>query len=262
METLNIDGLEVLAERPAHARGGPVLLVHGMFANASMLSPWLPRLAARGHTTYAVSLRGHGGSCPEPDLGSVSLDDYTDDVSTVLRRIGCATIVGHSMGGLVAQKVAERGEAQSTVLISSAPPRGITVLTPRLILKQAKYMPAILRRKPIVPDREDLRDLTMNHVPADEQDALLDMLGPDSGYAGWQMSITGVPVDARRITCPMLVVTGDDDRFVPAGVARRIAARYHAPLHTFPGHGHMIMAEPQWTVVVDLVARWVAEHST
>lgn len=256
-ETQTVEGLTVVADRPPHARGAPVLLVHGMFATASIFADWLPFFAARGHAVYAVNLRGHGGSRPGTDLGSASIEDYADDVATVARSIGAPAIVGHSMGGLVAQKVAERGEVPAMVLICPAPPRGITVLSPRLIMKQAKYMPAILRRKAIFPNREDLRTLTLNRVPRDRQDAVLDMLGPDSGHAGWQMSITGVPVDPRRIGCPMLVVTADEDRFIPARVARRIAARYRAPLQTMLGHGHMVPVEPDWEVLADLVVRWI-----
>lgn len=259
-ETLTVDGLTVLASHPRHATGAPVLLVHGMFANAAIFADWLPFLSERGHPAYAVDLRGHRGSRPGTDLGSASIEDYADDVSTVARSIGAPAIVGHSMGGLVAQKVAERGEVPAAVLICPAPPRGITVMTPRLVMKQARYLPAILRRKTLVPNREDLRDLTMNRVPRERQDALLDMLGPDSGHAGWQMSITGVPVDARKIRCPLLVITADADRFIPARVARRIAQRYRAPLQTMLGHGHMVTVEPGWQVLADLVARWLAEH--
>lgn len=258
-EIVDVDGLKVLVERPARARGPAVLLVHGMFAGASIFAEWLPFFSARGIPAYSLSLRGHEGSRAGIDLGSVSIDDYADDVCSVARWIGSPAIVGHSMGGLIAQKVAERGEARAAVLVCPAPPRGITVLTPRLLLKQAKYMPAIVRRKPIVPNREDLRELTMNHVPPEEQEALLDMLGPDSGHAGFQMSIAGVPVDPRRVRCPLLVIAAGDDRFIPARIVHRIAARYRAQVQTIPDHGHMLIVEPEWTVLADVITRWLAD---
>ena len=259
-QSLTVDGLTVLSDQPRHATGAPLLLVHGMFANATIFAEWLPFLSERGHPAYAVDLRGHRGSRPGTDLGSASIEDYADDVSTVARWIGSPAVVGHSMGGLITQKVAERGDARAAVLICPAPPRGITVVTPRLVVKQLKYMPAILRRKAIVPNREDLRELTLNRMPRERQDAVLDMLGPDSGHAGWQMSITGVPVDRRKIRCPMLVITAEDDRFVPARVARRVAKRYGASLQTMLGRGHMVTVEPGWQVLADLVVRWLADH--
>ena len=71
--------------------------------------------------------------------------------------------------------------------------------TPRLLIKQLKYMPAILRSGVVRPNREDLRDIVLNKVPPEYQDVALDALMPDSGRAACDMSLTGVPVDAGRV---------------------------------------------------------------
>jgi pimeloyl-ACP methyl ester carboxylesterase len=70
------------------------------------------------------------------------------------------------------------------------------------------------------------------------------------------MSIIGVPVDARRVRCPVFVVGADDDRFIPPAVVRRIASRYGAPIQTMIGRGHMLVLEPGWKAVADVVERW------
>jgi pimeloyl-ACP methyl ester carboxylesterase len=103
------------------------------------------------------------------------------------------------------------------------------------------------------PAREDLRDIVANRVPPEMQDQFLDELSPDSGRAARDMSITGSPVDVTRVRCPVLVVAAEFDRFIPASIVRRIAARYRAPLETFPGRGHMIVVEPGWEAVADRV---------
>jgi pimeloyl-ACP methyl ester carboxylesterase len=144
------------------------------------------------------------------------------------------------------------------VLITPAPPRGIIVLTPRVAIKQLKYLPAILRSRVVTPRRDDLREIVLNRVPADRQDAMLDTLVPDSGRAARDMSITGVPVNARHIRCPMLVITADEDRFIPRPVVEKIARRYGAPLQTMLGHGHMVINEPGWETTADSVARWLS----
>lgn len=82
------------------------------------------------------------------------------------------------------------------------------------------------------------------------------MLAADSGRAAKEMSISGVPIDTRRVRVPVLVVTGDDDRFIPAATSHSVAALYHAALQTMPGHGHMLVVEPGWQMVADTVARW------
>lgn len=260
-ETIRIDDLTVQCDRPAAATRPPVLFVHGYFASATVFTEWLPLFASRGIPAYAVNLRGRAGSRPGTDLGRASIDDFVDDAAAVARHLGSPVVLGHSMGGLIAQRLAERGEVRAAVLVSPAPPRGITVLSPRLAIKQLKYLPSILRSRPVVPHREDLREIVLNRVPPAQQSVLLDQLIPDSGRAGREMSISGVPVDRARVRCPIVVIAADDDRFIPMAIAQRVARRYGAPIHMLKDHAHMSVVEPGWQAVADLVERWIAEHA-
>jgi pimeloyl-ACP methyl ester carboxylesterase len=258
VETLTIDSLTVLAEHPARPTHPPVLFVHGYFAAGFVFAQWLAFFAARGFPAFAVNLRGREESRPGTDVGRASIVDFVNDASHVAQALSATTIVGHSMGGLVAQKMAERGIVQRLALICPAPPRGITVLSLRLAAKQIKYLPAILRSRAVHPKAEDLRDIVFNCLPREDQNELLVRLSPDSGRAGWDMSIAGVPVDASRVRCPMLILTCDQDRFIPSRIVQRIGQRYGVPVEVISDHAHMVVMEPGWEQVADRVARWIA----
>ena len=126
-----------------------------------------------------------------------------------------------------------------------------------LAMKQAKYLPRILTNRVIDPNLEDLRELALNCAPPDVQRRALAAMVPDSGRAGREMSLTGVPVDRTKIRCPMMVVAAERDRFIPASVVARIARRYNAPLKTIPGHGHMVVMEPGWETLAHEIATWI-----
>jgi pimeloyl-ACP methyl ester carboxylesterase len=247
MQTIAIGDLTVLRAMPASRSRPPVLFVHGYFVDGTVWSQWLEFFAARGVTAYAVNLRGRSGSKPNAPLGRTSMDDFVEDASRIVREVGATAVVGHSMGGLIAQK--------------PAPPRGITVLSPRVAMLHLKYLPSILLSRPVTPGREDLRQVVLNRVPASQQDALLSRMLPDSGRAGRDMSITGYPVDATRIRCPMLVVAAEDDLFIPPQIVKRIAERYDATLRVMENRGHMVIVEPGWETLAADVERWIRERT-
>ena len=257
IRTIRLNDLTVLHAAPSGAARRPILFIHGYFVDASIWTAWLERFAAHGLDAYAVSLRGRAGSRPDASLGAASMSDFADDAESVARAIDAAVVVGHSMGGLVAQQLAERGTVGAAVLLTPAPPRGISVLSPHLALKQLKHMPAILLSRPVHPGREDLREMVMNRVPAHEQDRLLDRMLPDSGRAGRDMSLSGVPIDASRVHCPLLVFSAEDDRFIPPHIVERVAQRYGAELVMAEHHGHMLIVEPGWEAIADQVERWI-----
>jgi pimeloyl-ACP methyl ester carboxylesterase len=234
-----------------------VLFVHGYLATAKVFTDWLPFFAARGFPVYAVNLRGREGSRHDTDLGHASILDFANDASAVARTLGTPIVVGHSMGGLIAQLLAARGDARAVALITPAPPRGITVLSPRLIIKQLKYLPAIFGSKLVHPNADDLREIVLNRTPPAQQDLVLRDMVPDSGRAAWDMSIVGVPVDRHQVRCPLFVVAAEHDRFIPKPIVARIAKRYGAPLRVMSGHAHMLVLEPGWETVADTVARWI-----
>jgi pimeloyl-ACP methyl ester carboxylesterase len=121
-------------------------------------------------------------------------------------------------------------------------------------------MPAIMLSRPVVPGRSDLRALVVNRLPEAEQDVELDMLVPDSGRAGREMSIWGVPIDRKKMRVPALVIAGDSDLFIPLSRSQRVAARYGAPCHVAPGRGHMLIIEPGYEEICAWIGDWVRKQ--
>lgn len=257
-QRVSIGGLSALVAAPSTETGPPVLFVHGYFGRAIAFERMMDCLVNKGHRCVAIDLRGHGDSMRPKDLGRVSIHDYADDAERVARELGDPIIVGHSMGGLIAQLLAARGVGRGAVLMAPAPPRGIPVMSVKLALAQFRYMPAIMMSRPVVPGRSDLRALVVNRVPEAEQEVVLDMLVPDSGRAGREMSVVGVPIDPARVRVPVLVISGDCDLFIPLSRSRRVAARYGAPIRVAPGRGHMLIIEPGYEELCDWIAEWMA----
>jgi pimeloyl-ACP methyl ester carboxylesterase len=263
-ESITLGGLTLDASRPTTTslKRPPILFIPGYFAGAWVFEHYLEFFASRGHPSYALNLRGRGGS-PLPSgakLGETSIGDFVADASEVARSLERPIVVGHSMGGLIAQKLAERDEVRAAVLIAPAPPRGISLLTPRMALKQLRYLPAVLRSREVSPRWKDFRDVVLSAVPASEQRGIFERVVPDSGRAGREMNFGRVRVDESKVSCPVFVVAADDDRFIPRRAVEQVAAKYRAPLYLARGHGHFLVAEPGWESVAAGIADWIERH--
>jgi pimeloyl-ACP methyl ester carboxylesterase len=253
--------LNVVIARPATpTTRPPVLLIHGLCAGAWMWQNYQTRLAAAGYESHALNLRGHHGGRPVRDIGKVAMSDYVDDALEVARSLNNPIVIGHSMGGLIAQKVAEAGVGRALVLIASAPPRWIPIASAKLVMRQLKFMPQLFLFRPILPDRSDADVLMFNRTPLADRDAQYPLLVPDSGRAGFEMSFGVVAVNAQRVTAPTLVVTGLDDQFIVPRIARAEARKYRATLKEFPTHAHHIITEPGWEKPCDEIILWLNER--
>jgi pimeloyl-ACP methyl ester carboxylesterase len=257
-QTTRVGDLTVAVERPASPGfKPPVVLIHGFCGGAWYWEGYQRLLAERGYESHAINLRGHHGSRPVANIGAVRLADYVDDARAVLATLKNPIVVGHSMGGLIAQKVAEGGGCKAVVLMASAPPRWIPIASWRLAISQLKYIGDMISAMPIVPGRRDADTLMFNRTPPADRAAFFPRLVPDSGRVGLELSLGTMGVSASRVTAPMLVVSGTDDQFVVPRIARAISDKYRAPLKLYPSFAHHIMSEPGWEKPASDIIDWM-----
>ncbi len=111
-----------IAESGAGQR--PLLLVHGFTGAKEDLTPWLDELAALGWHAVAVDLRGHGESSKPPEESAYSFKLMADDGLQLADALGWNKFVllGHSMGGMIAQfmAIAEPSRLVGLILIDTA----------------------------------------------------------------------------------------------------------------------------------------------
>ena len=265
--TIRVGELALHVEQPATTTtGAPILILHGIFAAAWVFEHAQRWLAARGYASYALDLRGRGESAPVVDVGRVPVGAYVEDALAAARAVAgrhaglTPILIGHSMGGLLAQKVAEAGLARALVLLCSAPPHGSPVLGRTLLSKMImpRYLLPLLRSRPLMPTRADADAMILNGVLPDERAAIFAKLSPDSGRAARELAFGAIRVDAGRIRCPVLSVVGLDDRFVPPRAGRAIAKRYGATLVERPGRAHFPLGEPGRDELLETIERWLA----
>ena len=156
-------GLSVRGTVATAGGRSPVVLVHGAANSAAVWTFWQKELARRGWSSYAVDLRGHGGSV-DADLSRTSMGNYAADVIACARELGRPLLlIGWSMGGLVAMMAAEAVRAQGCVGLAPSIPARST--NPSVTLRTGEFGPEEYG----IADRDPNRQPTMSDLDMEER---------------------------------------------------------------------------------------------
>lgn len=237
-----------------------LLFIHGMWATHEVWKPFLGHFTEQGYRCVAIDLRGHGHSTHQGDLGKLTIDDYVTDALAVGNALGDYAVVGHSMGGLVAQRVAHEADVHGAVLVTPAPPAGVPFIGGLdLTAKIIGYLPKILGQQAFKPPAELMNTFVFHRLSPEEQRAAYSLLVADSGTAMRDLLFGAVKVNEHRVTCPVLAISGHEDRMVAKGVVARVANKYACDYWCYARKSHWLVQEPGWEEVARDIHRWLTE---
>lgn len=255
MGRVNIDG-ETVVEYREVGQGVPVLFVHGWMASGKVFDRMLPIAGLR---CIVPDLRGTGASTHRGE--SESIEHLGRDIIAVADAAGLKTfaLVGHSMGGLIAQWVAsEVPERVTTLVLVNAVPASGMQLPPEA---DGLFSTSGGDRG----KQGAILDLACKELAPADKAWLLDEAGRIDParitrmYRAW----TGASFVDRlaRVQAKTLVIATDDPflppDFLRAAIVDKIAG---ATLHTLPGPGHYPNVERP-AELARVVERFVTQHA-
>jgi pimeloyl-ACP methyl ester carboxylesterase len=248
--------------------GVTVLLIHGNMDAAATWDMVAPELAAAGFRVVAPDLRGFGDGARVPSGGYYHFIDYVFDLADLVDQLvpqgAPLHVVGHSMGGTAASLYSGTFPERVTrlaLLEGAGPPDNTHEVAPDRARQWIEEVRAVRERAVRrMPSREDaLRRLAGNHPRVAEAvlRARLDALAAELPGGGWAwktdpLQTTRSPMPfyaeswkafARRVSCPVLWVSGGPDGWHPADEDTRVASFAVLRRAEIPGAGHMM----HWT---------------
>jgi pimeloyl-ACP methyl ester carboxylesterase len=256
---------------------GTALLLHGYMDAAATWRPVACRLARAGLRVIAPDLRGYGDSARAPQGSYYHFPDYVADVADLVEQLVGRTpllLAGHSMGGTIATLYTGAFPANVTklaLLEGVGPPDNSFEGMPdrmRTWIEQTRALEQQGGRVKSVGTLEDaLRRLAKNHagVPLDVLRSHLPELVTDAGdgHVGWKGDPRHKPASpvpffagaylsfAKRVTCPVLYVSGGSTGFHSEDEEARLSAFSTLERFEIPDAGHMM----HWTRTDPLAAR-------
>jgi pimeloyl-ACP methyl ester carboxylesterase len=261
---IKIDNLAIDEYQPKIVKHSyPLLFIHGAGGTSEYLKNYLQFFADAGWSGYAINLRGHHPSDRENALEQTTIEDYVEDVEKVMRDLAienCA-LIGHSMGGLIAQKIAAQFKSvKALITISSAPPFGVTPEMNNDLSYSGimKSMWELMSFKPLTT--AFMAETTLlNNIDENERDEIFRMFVAESLMVGYQIA-QGVFIDPADLKCPKLVIGCKLDAIVPEAMEQKLAEFIGADYIAYEQFAHLPMLEKGWEKSAQDIAQWLQNN--
>ena len=256
----------------------PVVFVHGLWLLSSSWKNWRELFEQNGYTTIAP-----GWPDDPPDVETARedpnvfahkmvqqvTDHYLEAIGALSRK---PAVVGHSFGGLIAQKIAGTGASAATVTIDNAPFRGVLPVP----LSSVKSASAVLgnpanRGKAIALTYEQFKYGWANNLSDDEAHQLYDTYHvAASGVPLFQAVVANfnpfhneVTVDTKNPERgPLLVIAGAEDHTVPLAITQATYKQQAknpgvTEIAEVAGRGHSLTIDSGWKDVAEIALGFV-----
>ena len=257
-----------------------VVFIHGLWISHTAWDPWIERFAAQGHHAIAPAWPGEHTTSEETrqtpsDQAGFGIDELTEYFAHVLEQFDTPPVlIGHSFGGLVAQKLLGQNKASAAIAIDPAPIKGVKPLP---IAQLRSAFPVL--GNPL--NRGRAKALTQaqwrygfgNALTVEESDALWEKWSiPSPGKPLFEAATANfspnspAKVDtANAIRGPLLITGGTADHTVPLVTARAAHGLYEksdavTDFHEFEGRGHSLTIDHGWRDVADVSLSWMAHR--
>ncbi len=250
--------------------------IHGLWATPATFVGLRARFEALGYTVIAPALPLHDRdpALPPPaEIATLTVEDYARFLVAEIEKLALQgqappVIIGHSMGGMLAQIVGARVPHRGLVLLS--PAATATTVSPSFDIIRTMF--GVVTKwgwwhSPTRIEWGPARWGIYNGVPEDIAREQFAGLVWDSGRVIAEMTLANVSttrattVDYSRLDKPALVIVGTEDRITVPGIARATARKLRGVIdyHQIAGAGHWLFWGETEIKVGDYLAEWLGQ---
>ncbi len=247
-----------------------LIFVHGMYLNGSSWQPWLEKARALGFLATAPSWPFHEGEPQalrrnvDPSLGKLRFREVVDYYKRLIDSLPMRpNLIGHSIGGLVVQKLLNEGYAKAGVAISSAPPQGIISFSPHFLRANFPHANPLAGNKPVFMTPQRLHYTFCNTMGRESSNWAFDKyVVPESRNVPRSTLTKQGKINFRAQHAPLLLIAGDADHLTPLSMIKKNAKAYEdsagiLEFKIFKGRSHFICNQDGWEEVADFALDWL-----
>ena len=249
-----------------------IVLIHGLFVNNTTWTAWKQYFEAQGYIVHTPANPGHEGNptalrnTTHPELTQTGFRDVVENIVNLIDSLPEKPIViGHSLAGLVVQKLIEMDKVVAGVSIDGAPPKN--VLAPWNTIKTTiSVFNPFKGNSPFLGSREWYHHAFFNNYSRAESDQLYNEVAvPESRKIARDTLLDSFAnVDFKKPHQPLLFIGGEKDNIFASDFTKSLAGKYKdknsiANYKSFAGRSHFIAGEHGWEEVAGYVSQWISK---
>ena len=255
----------------------PVLFIHGLWLHATSWDPWGEKFRAAGYDPLAPGWPGDAdtvAACREnPDaIGDHGIDDVVEHIAGLIDTLPEAPIlVGHSFGGMIAQKLLGQDRARAAIAIDAAQIKGVLpVPLSALRATLPVFKNPANKHRAVSLTAEQFRFAFANAVSQEESDALFERWTiPAPGRPLFEAAAANFnPHSPAKVDTgnqgrgPLLLIASGKDNTVPETITRATLKQYRhssavTDIQTFADRGHSLVIDSGWAEIAETCLTWL-----
>ncbi len=258
----------------------PVLFIHGLWLHARSWGPWLSTFYDAGYAPLAPGWPGEADSVAEaraePErVANRGIDDVVSHFKQIIETLPAEPIlIGHSFGGLVAEKLLGEGIGRAAIAIDPAQIKGVLPLP---LAQLRAGLPALgnpfNKNRAVSLTKSEFRFGFGNALPETESDALFEQWSIPSPARGlFEVAFANFTLhSAAEVNVgnpsrgPLLLISGTADHTVPDVTTRASFKQYRDSVATtelkqFEGRGHSLAIDHGWHDVAAACLDWLKKQ--
>jgi pimeloyl-ACP methyl ester carboxylesterase len=258
----------------------PVVFIHGLWLHATSWEPWVDLFSEAGYEPLAPGWPGDPDTVDaaraDPEaLADHGIDEVTDHYAKIIDELPVPPVlIGHSFGGMIAEKLLGEGYGAGAIAIDAAQIKGVLPLPLSTLHSTLPvFRNPANKHKAVSLTAEQFRYSFGNAITEDESNQL---------YQRWTIPAPGRPLfeaaaanfelhSPAKVNTrnegrgPLLLVMGGRDHTVPEVITKATLKQYRhsdaiTELAEFADRGHSLTIDSGWRAVADQCLSWLSGH--